>query len=848
MTSLNDLPIFAVRSEIITTLKQCPRLVLQAPTGSGKSTQVPQFLLDAGLLGERGQVIVLQPRRVAARMLAKRVSEERSSPVGGVVGFQIRFDNVASRDTRIKFVTEGILLRQILDDPKLKGISAIIFDEFHERNLFTDLTLALAKKSQNEHRPDLLLIVMSATLDGAPLAKYLDPCTIVKTEGRMFPVDIEYSANPAQLRTQNIWDKAALAARRISRNNHDGNMLIFMPGAREIHRTLGALEKEGLAKDFDLVPLYGELSPQMQDRALEKSDRRKIIVSTNIAETSLTIPGVITVIDSGLARVNRYDPNRGLNTLFIENICKSSAEQRAGRAGRLCAGTCIRLWGMQEHIHRVERLAPEINRIDLSDTLLLLKASGIQNLDTLTWFEVPRKALILQATQLLQSLGALDNEEKITPLGHRMAGFPMHPRFARLMISGEMFDCVSEICDIVAIAEERRILLPLSDKRKENAREELLGAGETSDFFPLMEALRLAQEKNFNPRFCEEWGIHAASAARISQTADQYRNIAERQKMPLTSTPADDSAIRRCLLCGFIDHLAIRTSEGTLHCRMTGSKSGELRRESVVRGSKLLVFAEVEEQSRPDGVKLMLGLATAVEFNWLKEEFPHDFVDTVECVFDEQQRRVLARRQQKFRDLILVEEDSLDVPKDQAAHLLTQKIMDESLQLKNWGDDVKDFIARINFVASNCPEYGIAELGEDGRRMILEQMCYGYRSYKEIKDLDPLPSLRAWLSHEQILALNTLAPEEWELPRRKRPVKLRYEPNKVILAATIQELYDVSGKQLHIADGKVPLTIELLAPNRRPIQITQDLDNFWAGAYPSIRKELKGRYPKHEWR
>lgn len=843
-----ELPIIDVKDAIVSALSECPRLVLQAPTGSGKSTQLPQFLIDAGLLGEDGEVIILQPRRVAARMLAKRVAHERGCSLGGEVGYQIRFDNLTSKSTRIRFVTEGILLRQILENAQLPGVAAIVFDEFHERNLYTDLTLALAKKAQENQRPDLKLIVMSATLHSAPLVDYLKPCKQVTTDGRTFPVEIEYAANPGRAMARNVWDKAAAVAGRIARTSHEGDMLIFMPGAREIHRTLSALEKEGLTRTFECVPLYGELSPQMQDRALEPSSRRKIIVSTNIAETSLTIPTITTVIDSGLARVNRYDPHRGINSLLVESICKSSAEQRAGRAGRVQEGQCIRLWSAADQIYRPDRLAPEIHRVDLSDTLLLLKASGIHKMDTLSWFEKPKENLIEQATVLLKSLGALDEDETITEMGRRMAKFPMHPRYARLMIGAQEFDCVSEICDAVAIAEERRILLPMHDNRKENARANMLAASETSDFFPIMTAVRMAQEQGFDKHFCEQWGIHGVAARRATQTAQQYRNIAERSGLPVTSLPASEGNIRRSLMCGFIDHLALRTNKGTLHCRLTGNKTGELRRESVARESELIVAAEIEEHAGSTGVKLMLGMATAIEPEWLKTWFPKDFKETFTCTYDPQQKRVVARKQYCFRDLVLKEQDCEEVPEEQAARLLCEKLMDGTLALKNWNTEAESLIARINFAAERCPDYGIQKIDTEGKKLILEQLCLGHRSYKDIKEIDPMPALLDWLTQEQQLALESIAPKEWMLPSKKRPIKLRYEEHKVVLAATIQELYDISGDSLKIGGGEVPLTIELLAPNRRPIQITQDLDHFWNGSYPAVKKDLKGRYPKHEWR
>lgn len=842
---MDTLPIHDVRDDITDTLKTASRLILQAPTGSGKSTQLPQFLLDAGLLGETGQIIILQPRRVAARMLAKRIAHERSVSLGSEVGYQIRFDNLSSPQTRIKFVTEGILLRQILDNPTLPGIAAVVFDEFHERNLYTDLTLALARKTQAEHRPDLKLIIMSATLDAKPLENYLAPCATIQTQGRLFPVKIDYTNTRS---TNAIWDKAAAQAARLARTSDSGDILIFMPGAREIHRTLRALETEKLGRTFELMPLYGELSASLQDRALESSSRRKIIVATNIAETSLTIPGVTTVIDSGLARVNRYDPHRGLNSLLVENICKSSAEQRAGRAGRLGPGQCIRLWSLQDQLYRAERIAPEIHRVDLSDTLLLLKASGIENLDTLPWFEPPRAPLVEHAESLLRSIGALDTSGHITETGRRMAMFPMHPRYARLLLQGARFDCVSEICEAVAIAEERRLLLPLNDRRREEAREEMLATSDTSDFFPAMAALRLAREKGFEKAFCEQWGIHAQAARRADQSANQYRRIAEKQGLPLTSLQAPEADVRRCLMAGFIDHLAQRTDRATLHCRMLGGKTGELRRESCIRKTELFVATEVEERDIAGTVKLSLGLATAIELTWLKEDFPDAFQTCTESLFDDNLRRVVTREELRFRDLVLDKRNRDEVPEEEAAQLLAAKILDGTLSLKHWDSEAEYFIARVNFAANATPDYGIRKMDTEGKRLILEQCCLGARSYKDIKDLDPMPALRQWLSHEQLLTLENIAPETWDLPRRRKPAKLRYEDNGVVLAATIQELYDIPGKNLRIAEGRVPLTLEILAPNRRPIQITQDLDGFWERSYPGIKKDLKGRYPKHEWR
>ncbi|HTB64239.1 MAG TPA: helicase-related protein, partial [Opitutales bacterium] len=348
----STLPIQQLRAPLRMAAGRVRRIVIQAPTGSGKSTQVPQMLLDEKL-AEGGEVVVLQPRRIATRMLAKRVAEERGSPLGGEVGFQIRFDRVVSARTRIKFVTEGILLRQLLDNLKLPGVAAIVFDEFHERHLSTDLSIALARRAQETVRPDLLLVVMSATLDAAGLAAWLQPSEILTCEGRTFPIVIEYSAQARAVADKQIWEQAAWHCGRLLEENPVGDCLIFMPGGYEISRTLAALQGVPAARDCLLLPLYGELPAAEQDRAVAPAPpgRRKVIVSTNVAETSLTIDGVTIVIDAGLARTARFDPRRGIDTLLIENISQASADQRAGRAGRTAPGRVLRLWGEREHTH-----------------------------------------------------------------------------------------------------------------------------------------------------------------------------------------------------------------------------------------------------------------------------------------------------------------------------------------------------------------------------------------------------------------------------------------------------------------------------------------------------------------
>src|SRR4051812_28929167 len=451
-----DLPIYELEQSIVAELKAHSRLILQAPTGSGKSTQVPQILFDHDLLGD-GQVVILQPRRLAARLLAARVATERKSRLGDEVGYQIRFENVTSAATRIRFVTEGILLRQLIQDPQLRGISAILFDEFHERHLYGDITLARALCLQESARRDLKLAVMSATLDAGALEKYLAPCPLLTSAGRTFPVEIEYLPKPVGGDGYPIWDLAADELERLAPNTV-GDVLIFMPGKYEIGRTISAIRASRVSDRFVVLPLHGELPPAEQDAALTRYEKRRAIVATNVAETSLTIDGVRVVIDAGLARIARFDPRRGINTLLVEKISRASADQRAGRAGRTAPGHSLRLWTEREHIDRPAQELPEVKRLDLAEVVLTLKASGVEDVAKFRWLEPPDPRSLERALVLLADLGALGEDGAITALGRRMLAFPAHPRYARMLLAAHEYGCVPAIALVAALTQGRPLM------------------------------------------------------------------------------------------------------------------------------------------------------------------------------------------------------------------------------------------------------------------------------------------------------------------------------------------------------------------------------------------------------
>jgi ATP-dependent helicase HrpB len=844
------LPIHTVAEQIVAGLAAHGRIVLSAPTGSGKSTQVPQILIDAAQV--QGDVVVLQPRRLAARLLAKRVAQERGCKLGEEVGYQIRFENVVGPNTRIRFVTEAILLRQILQDPTLKGVGAVVFDEFHERHLTSDLSISCALQSVQTVRPDLKIVVMSATLDVDLLEGYLQPCARVEASGRMYPVETRYMGAALNRDAAAVWDRAAAAFRSAVRDGISGDVLVFMPGAFEISKTINAIESLPEARGYDVLPLHGELSPDAQDRAVSTGDRPKVIVSTNVAETSITIEGVGIVIDGGLARIARYDARRGINSILIEPISRSSAEQRAGRAGRTGPGTCLRLWSESEQIARAERDEAEVKRVDLSETLLLLAAAGISKPEIFAWFEAPEAKALTRAHDLLLDLGALDHSGAITATGRQMAGFPLHPRYARMLIEADARGVLPEVALIAGLSQGRSFYRAAREDRvrKEQLRQIEDHADERSDFFVHLKAWDLARAAKFNPSTCGALGIHGGSARQAGETANQILQLAKRQGLDVreASLPDESERISKCLLAGFSDHLAKRNDTGTRRCRMVHGRSGELRRESVVE-SELFVAAEIEERDVRGDVAVLLGMATAVEFAWLEELFPDDFSDGTFTAYDSILRRVVSRSERRFRDLVLSSSDRGEPNYDKAAELLAAEVVAGNLNLKAWDAVVENWILRVNFVAKHCPETEIPRIDDEARQLLIEQVCHGALSYKEIKDRPVLATVKEWISPEQHYYIDTYAPAEIDLPRRRNPAKIRYEADgRAFIASKLQDFYDVPNASLRVANGQVQLLVELLAPNQRPAHLTGDLDGFWDGAYKHVRKDLAGRYPKHEWR
>lgn len=870
MPSPRELPIYELENAVVGSLRAQGRLVVQAPTGSGKSTQIPQMLWRHGLLGEKGQVVVLQPRRLAARLLAKRVAEEAETRLGEGVGYQIRLESRISDRTRIRFVTEGILLRQMSFDPTLAGVAAIVFDEFHERHLYGDISLARALQIQQTIRPDLKLIVMSATLDAGALKEYLAPCEVLVSQGRSFPVRIEYQPKTVNFEQEPAWEVAARECERVAAAN-GGDMLVFMPGAYEISRTVQALQGSRALRDFVVFPLHGELPPEQQDRAVAQYDARKIIVSTNVAETSLTIEGVTTVIDSGLARMARFDPHRGINTLLIEKISVASADQRAGRAGRTAPGVCVRLWTEREHAQRALQELPEVKRLDLAEVVLTLKASGIDDVFSFPWLEKPDPKALERAETLLADLGAVaatvpaepqngaagmpratavaPSRRPITDVGRKMLRFPVHPRYARMFLAAQERGCVRPVALMAALTQGRSFLLRGADKRTEDAREDTLGEEHESDFFLLMRAWRFAHQANYALDACRRLGLHAQGARQVGPLFAQFLEIAEAEGLDVAEKRVDGAEVRKCVLAGFSDQLAKRLDAGTLRCELVHARRGLLARESTIQKAPLFVAAEISEiEGRGGEVNVLLSLATAIEEAWLREIFPADFREVRNVIYDAQQKRVVTRRERRFRDLVLEAKTSSDeAPLDAAAALLTAEVTAGRLKLEQWDDSVEQWITRVNRMAEWFPELEVNPITEPDRATLVEQVCYGELGYKDIKDKPVMPVLRDWLTAEQLAVLDDYLPERLVMANGRRSRLTYAKEGPPVLSARIQELYGIEGK-FTVGHGRVPVKIEVLAPNQRPIQVTDDLTNFWREVYPKIKPELSRRYPRHEWR
>jgi ATP-dependent helicase HrpB len=672
---------------------------------------------------------------------------------------------------------------------------------------------------------------------------------VLVSQGRSFPVAIEYLQRSPNFDQEPVWDVAARECERVA-GLTGGDMLVFMPGAYEINRTLQAIQGGRGLREFVSFPLHGELPPEQQDRAVARTQARKIIVSTNVAETSLTIDGVTAVIDCGLARQARFDANRGINTLLIEKISAASADQRAGRAGRTAPGVCVRLWTEREHGTRALQELPEVKRLDLSEVVLTLKSSGIDDVFGFPWLEKPDAKALERAELLLADLGALAGKTRsITELGRKMLRFPVHPRYARMLLAAQERGCVRPVALMAALTQGRNFLLRGSTKDVEQAREDVLGEEHESDFFLLMRAWSYAEKAGYSVEACRRLGIHAQGARAVGPLFEQFLEIARKEGLDVGETRMDDVAVRKCVLAGFSDQLGKRLDAGTLRVELVHGRRGVLARESGIQQARLLVAAEISEIGRGDGeVNTLLTLATAIEEPWLKELFADDYYEARGVLYDEQAKRVVARKEKRFRDLVLeAKGNSDDVPMNEAAALLTKEVLAGRIMIEAWDENVEQWIVRVNRLAEWFPELEVNVLTDADRGTLIEQICFGETSARAVKEKAVMPVLRDWLAAEQLAVIDDYLPEKITMGNGRKAKLTYHKEGPPIMSARIQELFGVEGK-FAIGHGRVPVKFEVLAPNHRAIQVTDDLTSFWRDMYPKVKAELSRRYPRHEWR
>lgn len=826
--SLETLPIDVVLPELVAALRAHPCAVLRAPTGAGKTTRVPPALLDAGLAGGHA-VLMLEPRRIAARAAARRIAVERGVELGDEVGFHVRFERKASRATRILVVTEGLVVRMLQDDPFLSDVGVVVFDEFHERNLDTDLALAMVRRVQLEARPDLRIVVMSATIATAEIARWLGGAPVVVSEGRSFPVDVTY------LNSEDDRPVHALVAGGVGRalDATGGDVLAFLPGVGEIKRAREDLEAICRRRDVALHELYGDLPAEEQDAVLRRGRRRKVVLATNVAETSVTIDGVTCVVDSGLARSSRFDPGVGLDRLELVRISRASADQRAGRAGRTAPGTCARMWTERVQRSLDEAEEPEVRRVDLAGPVLQLLCFGETDAGAFPWFERPSPAALEAALELLKRLGAVD-ERGVTAVGRALVRLPAHPRLARLLYEGHARGCAASAALAAAMLQERDPFL------RGDGRRARLSDSDVVDRVIALEAF----ERNGGTS--SGVGTLNASAAQFtSRVADAlYRDLERALGPQARRTTSPEEALSRALFAAYADRLAARRASGDRRGVMVGGRGVRLAEESGVLDHDLFVCVDMDAGRRGERAEALVRQASAVEREWLD---PKLLRTETHVEFEHERQRVVASKRTLFEDLVVEQVGGAFPGDDEVARVLAVAAAEDPERALPLAEkETAAFLSRVRSLRGWMPELSLPAFEVAEIAPFLEEFCWGARSFDDLRKRDLAGFLRTKLDARQQAALDREAPERLQVPSGSW-IALRYEPGRPpVLAARIQELFGLA-ETPRIARGRVPVLLHLLAPNYRPQQVTDDLRSFWSTAYFEIRKDLKRRYPKHSW-
>jgi ATP-dependent helicase HrpB len=836
----DSLPIDVELPAVLAAVRDAGAVILRAPTGAGKTTRVPP-----ALIGEKGLVYLLEPRRVAARAAARRMAAEHDSPLGDRFGYHVRFDRKASKNTRVLAVTPGVLLQHLHADPYLESASCVVFDEFHERGVEADLVLGMVRLIRESVRPELNVVVMSATVDPGPISRYLGDCPVVTSEGRTFPVDVRYRPK----RPEQSWPEAAAGVVKQLLPETPGDVLVFLPGLREIRQTADLLT--GI--DAIVLPLHGDLPPEQQDRALQKLDRRKAVLATNVAETSVTVDGVTAVVDTGVARQVEFDPATGTDQLRIVPIARTNADQRTGRAGRQAPGVCVRLWNEVEHRSRPEQLEPEIRRIDPAGPVLRVLSLGESDPLKFPWLDPPKPDAVAGAMTLLNRLG-LVVDGSLTSDGEVATTLPVHPRLARLLLEGPRLGVGRRAAHAAALISERDPFLredgpPQFAPNRPPTESDLLDRVEALEVFettgrldsPVGRLHRGGAETVLHVRdqLLKSVSRDAVTLARRASEGECQSPSLARRANETASRPNDDGLLRS-IFAAYPDRLARRRGRNDRRALMVGGRGIRLGNSSGVTEPDLFVCIDVDGA----GGDALVRIASGIRREWLPAE---RIVTRHEVEFDESAGRLVAVKRTRFDDLVIDETQGHFEDESAAAAALAVASATHFDRVAPPEDSpAGQFRTRARCLQVWVPDLGLPPLDDEQLKEQLTELCRGKRSLDDVRNGNWLDALRGLMTYSQLQTVDREAPERIEVPSGSR-ITLQYEEGQPpVLAARIQELFGLA-ETPRIAGGRVKVLLHLLAPNYRPQQVTDDLESFWANGYSQVRKELRARYPKHSW-
>ncbi|MFT5200859.1 MAG: ATP-dependent helicase HrpB [Candidatus Aldehydirespiratoraceae bacterium] len=809
MSERLPLPVDAVVGQIRELLQTHSTLVLEAPPGTGKTTRVPPALLEADWLGD-GKVLMLEPRRVAARAAAERIAAECSSVVGELVGLRTRFDTRVGPNTRIEVVTEGVLTRMLIADPGLSGIGAVIFDEFHERSIHADTGLAFVRETVQALREDLRIVVMSATLGATELGARLETDAIITVAAPLYPVELRYRPPAPGRRVDDDTADAVLEAMQSA----NGDVIVFLAGVGDINRTEQALRKR-LPPDVVITPLHGSLPPAEQDRALRRdaSGKRKIVLSTPIAETSVTIDGARIVVDSGRRRRPEHDLGRGMSRLRTVNASQAATEQRRGRAGRQAPGLCVRLWPEIEQEHRRADEPPEILTSDLTALALQIAAWGAVDVNELPWLDEPPAAALAAGRGVLTALGAIDDERRLTSHGREVAALGTEPRLAHMMIQAKTINAVATACDVAALLSDRDIMT---------------GRDRSADLRSRVEALAIG-----GPR------VDAGRRGRAKDTARRWR-----RRFDVANVPAELDLVGPVISLAFPDRIAQRRTEPGSFLLASGTGVATEPNDTLARETFLAV-AELDGVAA-DG---RIVLAAPIDRDDLDRLHGEAIEYHSRGEWDRRARDVIFERQERLGALVLRREADTNPDRDALNEALLAGVRREGLGLLRWSEIDRRWRDRLQFLHDHDSEHW-PDMSDEAllERLTdwLQPHLGSARRRADLEMLDVKSALNQELDWRQVREVERLAPTHFDVPSGSRiPIDYATEGGPV-LAVRLQEVFGLAATPT-VLDGKVPLVVHLLSPAHRPVQVTKDLASFWSSGYAEVRKELRGRYPKHEW-